>query len=115
MTPCFVYRYYTNRIFMGACCVGAEVLYLAAHAATDPRIANIAGPLARVLPATVSVPTPAFLGWGGDLSLGCVGAVGQLALVALPFWAVKQVANVAQLVTSCEALVAHEFPKGKRA
>ena len=37
--------YYTNRIFMGACCVGAEVLYLAAHAATDPRIAAIAGPL----------------------------------------------------------------------
>ena len=113
MTPCFVYRYYTNRIFMGACCVGAEVLYLAAHAATDPRIANITGPLARVLPASVHLPTPALLGW--DLSLGCVGAVGQLALVALPFWAVKQVANVAQLVTSCEALVAHEFPKGKRA
>ena len=113
MTPCFVYRYYTNRIFMGACCVGAEVLYLAAHAATDPMIANIAGPLARVLPASVHLPTPAFLGW--DLSLECVGAVGQLALVALPFWAVKQVANVAQLVTSCEALVAHDFPKGKRA
>ena len=53
---------------MGACCVGAEVLYLAAHAATDPRIANIAGPLARVLPASVHLPTPAFLGW--DLSLG---------------------------------------------
>ena len=51
----------------------------------------------------------AFLGWGGDLSLGCVSAVGQLALVALPFWAVKQVANVAQLVTSCEALVAHDL------
>ena len=66
MTPCFVYRYYTNRIFMGACCVGAEVLYLAAHAATDPRIANIAGPLAQVLPASVHLPTPALLGW--DLS-----------------------------------------------
>ena len=53
---------------MGACCVGAEVLYLAAHAATDPRIANIAGPLARVLPASVHLPTPALLGWGGPES-----------------------------------------------
>ena len=41
--------------------------------------------------------------------------LAQLALVALPFWAVKQAANVAQLVTSCEALVAHDFPKRKRA
>lgn len=108
--------YYTNRIFMGACCVGAEVLYLAAHAATDPRIAAIAGPLRiGATPAKVSVPLPAALGWGTELGVECASALGQLALVALPFWAVKQAANVAQLVTSCEALVAHDFPKRKRA
>mmetsp|Transcript_1373 Transcript_1373/g.5978 ORF Transcript_1373/g.5978 Transcript_1373/m.5978 type:complete len:264 (+) Transcript_1373:50-841(+) len=112
----FILRlYYTNRIFMGACCVGAEVLYLAAHAATDPRILAIAGPLAGALPAKVSVPLPAVLGWGKELGVECSSALAQLALVALPFWAVKQAANVAQLVTSCEALVAHDFPKRKRA
>lgn len=112
----FILRlFYANRIFMGACCVGAEVLYLAAHAATDPRIMAIAGPLAGALPAKVSVPLPAAPGFGTELSVECASAPGQLALVALPFWAVKQAANVAQLVTSCEALVAHDFPKRKRA
>ena len=114
----FILRlYYTNRIFMGACCVGAEVLYLAAHAATDPRILAIAGPLAiqsevrRDYVRSLRVG----LNQGAAAMTAINSALAQLALVALPFWAVKQAANVAQLVTSCEALVAHDFPKRKRA
>ena len=49
--------YYTNRIFMGVCCVSAEVLYLCAHAATDAGLAAIPG-VPGILPASVAVPIP---------------------------------------------------------
>lgn len=41
-------------------------------------------------------------------------AVAQLALLMVPGWAVKQVANVAQLWGSCQALVGFDFPDAGR-
>ena len=51
--------YYTNRIFMGVCCVSAEVLYLCALAASDEKgVGAVAGvpALVAILPASVGVP-----------------------------------------------------------
>ena len=112
--------YYTNRIFMGVCCVSAEVLYLCAHAATDAGLAAIPG-VPGILPASVAVPIPALpfipgfaaarvvrLG-GGD------AALTQIAALTLPGWIVKQAANVGQICSSCRTLVAHDVPSEVRA
>jgi len=111
--------YYTNRIFMGVCCVSAEVLYLAMHAATDAGaggVGSIKGPLPaglfNWLGALREVPAPVPGGRVGALGLQAASAtaVGQLAFLMFPGWVVKQVANVAQLWGSCQALVAFDFP-----
>ena len=112
--------YYTNRIFMGVCCVSAEVLYLCAHAATDAGLAAIPG-VPGILPASVAVPVPALpfipgfaaarvvtLG-GGD------AALTQIAALMIPGWIVKQAANVGQIFSSCRTLVEHDFPAEARA
>lgn len=112
--------YYTNRIFMGVCCVSAEVLYLCAHAATDAGLAAIPG-VPGILPASVAVPVPALpfipgfaaarvvtLG-GGD------AALTQIAALMIPGWIVKQAANVGQIFSSCRTLVEHDFPAKARA
>ena len=71
--------YYRNRIFMGACCVSVEVLYLCLHAkAADPTFTGFAalGPL----------------------------DVDVLRVAALPGFFVKQLANIAQLIGACRTL-----------
>jgi CDP-diacylglycerol--inositol 3-phosphatidyltransferase len=71
--------YYTNRIFMGFCCVSVEVMYLCLHALKQaPQWRGFA-----ILPPN----------W-------------MLAYAAIPGFVVKQCANVAQLVNACETLVA---------
>ena len=68
--------YYRNRIFMGACCVSVEVLFLCLHAkAVDPTFRGF-GPL--------------------DVDVSRVAAV--------PGFFVKQLANVAQLIGACRTL-----------
>ena len=68
--------YYRNRIFMGACCVSVEVLFLCLHAkAADPTFRGF-GPL--------------------DVDVSRVAAV--------PGFFVKQLANVAQLIGACRTL-----------
>lgn len=72
--------YYRNRIFMGACCVSAEVLYLCLHAMrADPKFVGFSflGPL----------------------------TFQTLARLATPLWLVKQLANASQLKGACDVLV----------
>lgn len=72
-------RYYTDRIFMGACCVSVEAMYLCLHALkADPSFV-------RMLPFMPSFAT--------------------LVKMAIPGFVVKQLANVAQLVNACDTLV----------
>ena len=72
--------YYTNRVFMGACCVSAEVLYLCLHAMRAD---------------------PTFVGFSflGPLTFR------TLARLATPLWLVKQLANASQLKGACDVLV----------
>lgn len=72
--------YYGNRIFMGACCVSVEVLYLCLHAMRAD---------------------PAFVGFR---ALGPL-TFSALARLAIPGFVVKQMANCAQLFEACETLV----------
>ena len=68
--------YYRDRIFMGACCVSVEVLFLYLHAkAVDPTFRGF-GPL----------------------------DVDVLRVAAVPGFFVKQLANVAQLIGACRTL-----------
>ena len=99
--------YYTNRIFMGVCCVSAEVLYLCALAASDEKgVGAVAGvpALVAILPASVGVPGTTLRATG----LRTDAAAVQIAILALPGWALKQIANVAQLKASGDALVRHD-------
>lgn len=78
---CFVLRwYYGNRIFMGACCVSAEVLYLCLHAMRAD---------------------PTFVGFR---ALGPL-TFSALARLAIPGFVVKQIANCAQLFEACQTLM----------
>lgn len=99
--------YYTDRIFMGVCCVSAEVLYLCALAASDEKgVGAVAGvpALVAILPASVGVPGTTLRATG----LRTDAAAVQIAILALPGWALKQIANVAQLKASGDALVRHD-------
>jgi hypothetical protein len=104
---------------MGVCCVSAEVLYLAAHAATDSGPGGF-GAVKGPLPAGAFVPCLPMLDWvdrgrgGSRLVAVADTAAAQLALAMIPGWIVKQIANVAQLWGSCQALVRHDFPEAKK-
>lgn len=103
----FVLRlYYTNRIFMGICCVSAEVIYLCAHAASDSGTGGV-GAIKGPIPASA-------LAWTGLEPRVVDTAVAQIALLMFPGWCIKQVANIAQLWNSVQALVRHDFPQGKK-
>ena len=116
--------YYENRVFMGVCCVSAEVLYLCALALSSPGVAKINGinVFADVLPKQLTLWTPAlpFLPpvWGFTsaktieiITLAPKSFATQIAALTIPGWVVKQWENFAQLFSSCVALVEHDFPK----
>ena len=97
--------YYTNRVFMGVCCVSAEVLYLAIHALNDPSMRLKGLPL----------PTPAVVHIAAGLELHHMDtAVMQVAVLAFPGWAIKQVANFAQMKSAADALVEHDMPSSAK-
>lgn len=79
--------YYTNRIFMGVCCVSAEVVYLAAHAATDVAPGGV-GAVKGPLPKHVFTSWLHLLDWldPGVAQLAAVAdtAAAQLSLVMVP-------------------------------
>ena len=113
--------YYTNRIFMGVCCVSAEVLYLCALALSDTDAAAVRGmaSFADVLPETLvlSVPIGFLKRFVPTVTLVLnhrASLATQVAALMLPGFLIKQWANVAQLLASCAALAEHDAPKRKR-
>ncbi|KAI5071297.1 hypothetical protein GOP47_0013548 [Adiantum capillus-veneris] len=74
--------YYQHRLFMGYCCVGAEVLYLVLYVIAEEESNNL---LHVVQAAARKLSFWAFLG-----------------LLALPGWAIKQVVNFVQIRSAAD-------------
>ena len=110
--------YYRHRLFMGACCVSCEVLYLALYALAPrwaargagiaPSALGARGPSVRVpaplasLGLRLGVPGAVFSGaawWkaGGGGSVSTLPAAALVAAITLPGVAVKQFVNWKQL------------------
>ena len=114
--------YYTNRIFMGVCCVSTEVLYLCALALSDVAFSASAKgskSFADVLPEAVTVSAPigflkAFVPTFSVALTQRTSLATQVAVLMVPGFLIKQWANVAQLLASCAALAAHDAPKRKK-
>ena len=104
--------YYTNRIFMGVCCVSAEVLYLCALALSDAKAASVQGvkAFAGVLPSAVVLSVPLkFVPTFSMVLQHRASLATQVAALMVPGFLIKQWANVAQLVGSCAALAEHDY------
>lgn len=85
--------YYQHRMFMGYCCVGAEVLYLILYIIAEEQFSSVLDVVHNA--ATRSSP------W---LILG---------LVALPGWAIKQLVNFLQIRSAAEVCVLYDIQKSK--
>jgi CDP-diacylglycerol--inositol 3-phosphatidyltransferase len=100
--------YYGNRIFMGSLCVGAEVFYMCLVLLRAP--AYQSWPATGVaLPAAALAAAPAPL--AALLPAGELSAAALLALVATPFWALKQATNVLQGQFAAQRLIAADAKK----
>ena len=109
--------YYTNRIFMGVCCVSAEVLYLCALALSDAKAASVQGvkAFAGFLPSAVVLSVPLkFVPTFSMVLQHRDSLATQVAALMVPGFLIKQWANVAQLVGSCAALAEHDKKKKKK-
>lgn len=102
--------YYSNRIFMGFCCVCCEVLYLAlfllhipAYQALGRIDVQLPAPLLRALQGG---PLHALADEWQGLPL-----VGLVALLALPGVVVKQACNWVQLRAAVQGLVEHDVKR----
>ena len=109
--------YYTNRIFMGVCCVSAEVLYLCALALSDAKAASVKGvkAFAGILPSAVTLSVP--IGFVPTFSVVLqhrASLATQVAALMVPGFLIKQWANIAQLVGSCAALAEHDKSSEKK-
>lgn len=82
--------YYSQRLFMGFCCVSCEVLYLACFSTCHPSAALMAA-------AAPDALQPFVASAAGCSAAGVDVATAALLLVSLPGFAVKQVVNVYQL------------------
>jgi CDP-diacylglycerol--inositol 3-phosphatidyltransferase len=109
-----VRTYYSNRLFMGFCCVCCEVEYLALYLLAWPQwqgMGTLRLPpalLARLLPPALAAAVPAA---GVVQRLGGVPAVAVVALLALPGVAIKQTCNWLQLRWACESLVEYDVKR----
>lgn len=102
--------YYSNRIFMGFCCVCCEVLYLALFLLHLPEyqtlgLLDVQLPPALVRTLQAGPLHPLVDGWVG------LPLVGLVALLALPGVAVKQACNWVQLRAAVQALVEHDVKR----
>jgi len=102
--------YYSNRIFMGFCCVCCEVLYLALFLLHVPFYQQL-GLIDVQLPVPVqqavegSVLQPVVDNWQG------LPFVGLVVLLALPGVVVKQACNWVQLRAAVQGLVEHDVKR----
>lgn len=103
--------YYSNRLFMGFCCICCEVAYLCLYMLAWPRFQALG--LIRVSPAllqripqqlVVALPPLAAL-----QRLGGVPAVAVLGLLSLPGVATKQTCNWLQLRNAAAGLVEYDL------
>lgn len=95
--------YYSNRPFMGACCIGAEVFYMA--------LLLLRTPYYRASPATGLVLPTGLTAALPPCALSThlaqpLSAASALALLAAPLWLLKQWTNVLQGVLSAQRLAA---------
>lgn len=102
--------YYSQRIFMGFCCICCEVEYLALYLLSTPRyqkayLIPLQLPKAVLQLAAGTGFQSAVVGWQG------LPFVGLIALLALPGVAVKQLCNWVQLRAAMESLVAYDGKK----
>lgn len=102
--------YYSNRIFMGFCCVCCELLYLALFLLHVPAYnswavinVQIPTPLLRTLKG--GPLHPLVENWQG------LPLIGVVALLALPGVVVKQACNWVQLKAAVQGLVDHDVKR----
>lgn len=103
--------YYTNRIFMGFCCVCCEVLWLSLYASGDSELGSLRSPYSFLsLPASISGLLPSSLAAliTPDSNVTRLPWFTIFALLALPGVIVKQACNWVQLSDSIESLAAYE-------
>jgi CDP-diacylglycerol--inositol 3-phosphatidyltransferase len=102
--------YYSNRIFMGFCCVCCEVLYLALFLLHIPMYQTLGL-------IDVQIPGPLLQAIKGGPLHGLVDhwqglpVVGLVALLAVPGVVVKQVCNWVQLKAAVQGLVEHDVKR----
>ncbi|MCO5571833.1 hypothetical protein L7F22_025581 [Adiantum nelumboides] len=85
--------YYQHRLFMGYCCVGAEVLYLVLYIIAEEGSNNL-----------LHVVQAAGKRWSFWVFLG---------LLALPGWAIKQLVNIVQIRSAAEVCVLYDVNRSK--
>lgn len=90
--------YYSQRIFMGFCCVSCEVLYLSTYALCHP------GTPRWTAAAPEALHGAAEWAAGCTVPSGADAAIVALQLLALPGVLVKQVVNVWQLLEAMRKL-----------
>lgn len=105
--------YYSNRIFMGFCCVCCEVLYLCVYALYFPHMRAFRAPsVVLQLPAVAEQYLPGISQTFSDQGLPYLAI---LALVTVPGVLVKQLCNWVQLRSAAQSLVDYEVAKMKKA
>jgi CDP-diacylglycerol--inositol 3-phosphatidyltransferase len=108
-----VRTYYSNRIFMGFCCVCCEVQYLALYLLSWPKFASFGvlrlppGLLAALPPGLAAALPPL----GALQRLGGVPAAAVIALLVLPGVAIKQTCNWLQLRNAAAGLVEYDVKR----
>jgi len=86
--------YYQRRLFMGYCCISAEVLYLILYELAE----NPSDSVVKVFMAALKKKSPLML----------------LGLLALPGWAIKQIVNLVQIKTAAETCVLYDLNRSQR-
>lgn len=107
--------YYSNRMFMGFCCVCCEVQYLCIYLLKWPAFQQLG--LLSIQPALLHQIPPALIRALPLVSslqrLGGVPAVAVVALLALPGVMIKQTCNWLQLRTAADGLVEYDLKQMK--
>eukprot|EP00249_Psilotum_nudum_P017631 c26417_g1_i2 orf=276-941(+) len=86
--------YYQHRLFMGFCCVGAEVIYLIFYVLAEEQRDGVI----EVVKAAISEKSPWVIP----------------GFLALPGWAIKQWVNLVQIKNAANLCVLHDIQKTKK-
>lgn len=85
--------YYEHRLFMGYCCIGAEVLYLVLYIIAEEQFSSIL----EVMKVASTRTSPWIV----------------LGLLAFPGWAIKQWVNLLQIRSAAEVCILYDIRKSK--